>query len=75
MSRIVYLHGVPKKIVSDKGTQFTSKFGERLHELIDTKLSFSLAYHPQIDTKKLANKSDPLRHVESLCSVVQHKLG
>jgi hypothetical protein len=26
MSRIVYLHGVPKKIVSDRGTQFTSQF-------------------------------------------------
>jgi hypothetical protein len=26
MSRIVYLHGVPKKIVSDRETQFTSKF-------------------------------------------------
>jgi hypothetical protein len=24
--RIVCLHGVPKKIVSDRGTQFTSKF-------------------------------------------------
>jgi hypothetical protein len=26
MSRIVYLHGVPKKIMSDRGTQFTSRF-------------------------------------------------
>jgi hypothetical protein len=26
MSKIVCLHGVPKKIVSDRGTQFTSKF-------------------------------------------------
>jgi hypothetical protein len=26
MSRIVYLHRVPKKIVSDRGTQFTLKF-------------------------------------------------
>jgi hypothetical protein len=26
MSRIVYLHGVPKKIVSYRGTQFTSRF-------------------------------------------------
>jgi hypothetical protein len=26
MSRIVCLHGVPKKILFDRGTQFTSKF-------------------------------------------------
>jgi hypothetical protein len=26
MSRIVCLHGVPKKIMSDRGTQFTPKF-------------------------------------------------
>jgi transposase InsO family protein len=49
MSRIVYLHGVPKKIVSDKGTQFTSRFWERLHETLDTQLCFSSAYHPQTD--------------------------
>jgi transposase InsO family protein len=49
MSRIVYLHGVPKKIVSNIGTQFTSKFWERLHETLDTQLRFSFAYHPQTD--------------------------
>jgi hypothetical protein len=26
MSQIVCLHGIPKKIVSDRGTQFTSHF-------------------------------------------------
>jgi hypothetical protein len=46
MSRIVCLHGVPKKIVSDRGTQFTLKFWERLHETLDTQLCFSSAYHP-----------------------------
>jgi transposase InsO family protein len=45
----VCLHGVPKKIVSDRGTQFISKFWEKLHESMDTKLSFSSAYHPQTD--------------------------
>jgi hypothetical protein len=49
MSRIVCLHGVPKKIVFDRGTQFTSKFWERLHETLDTQLCFSSAYHPQTD--------------------------
>jgi hypothetical protein len=46
ISRIVCLDGVPKKIVSDRGTQFTSKFWERLHESIDTKLNFISAYRP-----------------------------
>jgi transposase InsO family protein len=43
------LHGVPKRIVSDRGLQFTSKLWEKLHESLDTRLNFSSAYHPQID--------------------------
>jgi hypothetical protein len=43
MSRIVCLHEVLMKIVSDRGTQFTSKFWERLHETLDTQLCFSSA--------------------------------
>jgi transposase InsO family protein len=49
MSGIVCLRGVPKKIVSDRGTQFTSRFWERLHEALDTQLCFSSADHPQTD--------------------------
>jgi hypothetical protein len=49
MSKIICFHGVSKKIVSDKGTQFTSKFWERLHETLDTQLCFSSAYHPQTE--------------------------
>jgi IS30 family transposase len=49
MSRIICLHGVLKKIVSDRGTQFTTRFLERLHETLDTQLHFSSAYHPQTD--------------------------
>jgi hypothetical protein len=49
MTRIVCLHGVPKKIVSDRGSQFTSRFWKKLHESLDTKLNFSSAYHPQTD--------------------------
>jgi hypothetical protein len=47
MSRIVCLHGVPKKIVFNRGTQFTLRFWETLHETLDTQLRFSSAYHPQ----------------------------
>jgi hypothetical protein len=36
MERIVCLHGVPKKIVSDRGTQFTSHFWRRVHKALRT---------------------------------------
>jgi transposase InsO family protein len=49
MSRSICLHGVPKKIVSDRGTQFTSHFWQQLHEALGTHLKFSSAYHSQID--------------------------
>jgi hypothetical protein len=49
MSKIVCLHGVSKKIVSDRGTLFTLRFWERLHETLDTQLRFSSTYHPQTD--------------------------
>ena len=49
MERIVYLHGVAKKIVSDRGTQFTSHFWKVVHDSLGTKLNFSIAYHPHTD--------------------------
>jgi hypothetical protein len=47
LAHIVSLHGVPKVIVSDRGSQFTSRFWNSLHEALGTKLSFSTAYHLQ----------------------------
>ena len=49
MTRIVCLHGVPRTIVSDRGTQFTSKFWNQLHETLGTRLEFSTTFHPQTD--------------------------
>jgi hypothetical protein len=46
MSRIVCLHGIPNKIISDRGTQFTSHFWQQLHQALGTHLKFSSAYHP-----------------------------
>ena len=51
MEKIVCLHGVSKKIVSDRGTQFTSHFWQQVHSSLGTKLTFSTTYHPQTDRK------------------------
>ncbi len=47
MTRIACLHGVPKRIISDRGKQFTSHFWEKVHEALGSYLAFSTAYHPQ----------------------------
>jgi hypothetical protein len=49
MARIESQHGVPKKIVLDRGSQFTSRFWKNFHENMVTKLNFSSTYHRQID--------------------------
>jgi hypothetical protein len=47
IARILSLHGVPKSIVSDRGTQFVNNFWRHLYESLGTKLLHSTAYHPQ----------------------------
>jgi hypothetical protein len=49
MDHIVCLHGIPKTIISDRGTQFVAHFWEQLHECLGTKLIRSSSYHPQTD--------------------------
>jgi len=43
------LHGIPKKILSDRGPQFASKFMEEFTKALGTKRQLSTAYHPQTD--------------------------
>ena len=49
ISEVVRLHGVPLSIISDRGTQFTSKFWRTLHVELGTRLDLSTAFHPQTD--------------------------
>ena len=42
ISEIVRLHGVPLSIISDRGTQFTSKFWKTLHAELGTRLDLVL---------------------------------
>ena len=41
------LHGVPLEISSDRGSLFTSRFWESFQQAMGTRLSFSIAFHPQ----------------------------
>ncbi|KAF8831165.1 hypothetical protein HHX47_DHR1000004 [Lentinula edodes] len=48
-SEIYKHHGLPKNIISDRDSYFTSTFWTHLHNLIGTKLKMSSAYHPETD--------------------------
>jgi len=45
------LHRVPRKILSDWGPQFTSKFMEEFTKALETKRQLSTAYYPQTDSQ------------------------
>ena len=46
-NKIWKLYGVPRKILSDRGSQFASRFMEELMKALGTKRMLSTAYHPQ----------------------------
>ena len=70
MTRIIFLHGVPRSIVSDRGTQFTSKFWKQLHETLGTRLGFSTDRWTDRESQ-----SDFGGYAESLCARLWIKLG
>jgi transposase InsO family protein len=49
ITRVVCLHGVPKTIISDRGSQYVTRFWEQLHASLRIHLIHSSAYHPQTD--------------------------
>lgn len=49
LENIYKYHGLPDDIISDRGTQFTSKFWQSLFKILQVKIKLSSAYHPQTD--------------------------
>ena len=47
--KIWKLHGIPRTILNDRGSQFTSRFMEDLMKVLRTKRMLSIAYHLQTD--------------------------
>jgi hypothetical protein len=43
------LHGLQKKILSDRGPQFAAKLLRRIYERLGIEMALSTAYHPQTD--------------------------
>ena len=58
MDAVVRVHGVPRVIVSDRDTRFTSSFWREVCKSMGTSLAMSSGYHPQTDGQtERANRS------------------
>ena len=58
MDAVVRVHGVPRVIVSDRDTRFTSSFWKEICKSMGTSLAMSSGYHPQTDGQtERANRS------------------
>jgi hypothetical protein len=51
IAHVLCLHGVPKMIISDRGSQFVARFWEQLHASLKTHLIHNSAYHPQTNVQ------------------------
>jgi hypothetical protein len=49
IEHILRLHGVPRSIVLDRGTQFTAYFWKSLHGSLGMSLDYTTAFHLQTD--------------------------
>jgi hypothetical protein len=49
INEIVRLHGVPKRIIFDRGLVFTRQFWTSFQEASRTQINVSTTYHPEID--------------------------
>ena len=49
MKGVFLHHGLPRRIVSDRDSKFTSNFWKSIFEATGTQLAYNTAYHPEID--------------------------
>ena len=49
VSEVIHLHRIPKKIILDRDSRFTSRFWTSLQSALGTQLNLSTAYHPETD--------------------------
>src|SRR5882762_6097920 len=64
--------GLPGKLISDRGPQFTSSFSTKLCKLLDIQQAMSTAYHPQTDGQTKHVNQELEQYLCAYCSVRQN---
>lgn len=69
--KVVRLHGLPEEVVSDRGTQFTSRLWRRMSEVLQIKQRMSSAYHPQTNGQAERTNQTLQQYLRCYCSFHQ----
>ena len=62
-------YGIPRKIISDRGPQLTSKFTKELCTLLEVKRNISTAYHPQTDGQSERTNQSLEQYLRLYCGI------
>jgi transposase InsO family protein len=71
LDNVFRLHGLPKDIVSDRGTLFTSQWWTEFLSLLDVKPNLSTAFHPQSDGQTERINQTVELHLRLYCDYLQ----
>ena len=66
--RIWSLHGLPRSVVTDRGTPFLNAFNAALTKLLGTRHAVSSAYHPETD-----GQTERINRI--LCEMLRHYMN
>ena len=66
------LHGIPKKIIHDRGPQFESRFMKDFYKLVGIEGNPSTAYHPQTDgqTERINQEIEQYLHIFTTTNLI-----
>jgi len=68
---VICKHGVPDNIITDCGTQFTSRFWARVCSHLSINHRLSTAFHPQTDGQTERQNQTMERHLRAFCNYEQ----
>jgi len=72
LQHVVPHYGLPKKIISDRDTRFTSNFMKELCCILGIKQNISTAYHPQTDGQSERTNQSLEQYLCIVCGKDQH---
>jgi hypothetical protein len=67
-SDVFCLHGIPKKIFSDRGPQFAARFMRALYKRLGIETGFTTAYHPQGNGKVERKNQEVKQYLRLFCN-------